>query len=171
MGSLHEQSFLEKPEVPVMIASRMMPRILLLFSAALLVLAGCRKTDVDEEGVPTEPVRHAQKLRPPLEYRSVEGTSGALRQAVLFSQSVPALASELEVSSMSLLPREVSFPADRETLLEVRAGEVTTIDGNDRKDHPTGDMWLVRKGSQLKVKAKGEIAVLRSISLSAKPSR
>lgn len=154
-----------------MSASRLLQRIPLLLAVALLLLAGCAKTEVDEEVEPSEPVRHPQKLRPALEYRPVEGTNGALRQAVLFSQKVPALANDIEIRSMLLLPREVAFPADREALVEVRAGEVTAIDGKERKDHPTGDMWLVARGSHVTVKAKGEIAVLRAISLTSKPIR
>lgn len=154
-----------------MSSSRKLQKALLLFVGALLLAAGCARTEVDEEVAPTEPARHAQKLRPQLEYRAVEGTNGALRQAVLYSQKVPSLATELEVRSMLLLPREVALPSDRETLVEVRAGEVWTISGDDRKAHPTGDIWLVGKGSHVTLKAKGEIAVLRAISLASKPSR
>jgi hypothetical protein len=150
--------------------SRIALKGLLLFASALLLFGGCARTEVDEEA-PTEPVRHAQKLRPPAEYRAVEGTQGALRQAVLYSQNVPALATQLEVRSMLLLPREVTLPSDRETLVEVRAGEVWSVSGDERKAHPTGDLWLVGKGSHVMLKAKGEIAVLRTISLASKPAR
>ena len=135
------------------------------------MVAGCARTEVDEEVAPQEAARHAQKLRLPLEYRAVEGTNGALRQAVLFSQKVPALATDLEVRSMLVLARESALPTDRETLLEVRAGEVWTISGDERKAHPTGDIWLVGKGSHVTLKAKGEMAVLRTISLASKPGR
>ena len=153
-----------------MSSSRGMQRVIWLFGVALLFIAGCGRTEVDEEA-PAEPVRHAQKLRPPLEYHAVEGTQGALRQAVLYSQKVPALATDLEVRSMLLLPREVTLPTDRETLVEVRAGEIWASTGGERKAHPTGDIWLVAKGSHVTLKAKGEIAVLRSILLASKPSR
>ncbi len=146
-------------------------RTLLLFAGALLLLAGCASTESDEEVAPTEPARHAQKLRAPLDYRAVEGTQGALRQATLYSQNVPSLAANLEVRSILLLPRDSVFPTDRETLLEVLAGDVLTFNGVDRKAHPTGDIWLVGKGSRVTLKAKGEIAVLRAISLNPKPNR
>lgn len=151
-------------------SSRMVQRVLLLFVGALLSFSGCARTEVDEEA-PQEPARHAQKLRPPLEYRTVEGTQGALRQAVLYSQNVPALATDLEVRSILVLPRESVLPADRETLVEVRAGEVWTISGDQRKAHPAGDIWLVGKGSHVTLKAKGEMAVVRAISLASKPGR
>jgi hypothetical protein len=170
MGSLHERSFLQEREVPVMKSSRTVQSVLLLFGSALLLFAGCAKTEVDEEA-PPEPVRHAQKLRPPLEYRAVEGTQGALREAVLYSQKVPALATDLEVRSMLVLARESVLPTDRETLVEVRAGEVWTVSGAERKAHPTGDIWLVGKGSHVTLKAKGEMAVVRAISLASKPGR
>lgn len=153
-----------------MSSSRIAQRSLFLFGGALLLVGGCARTE-DEEVAPQEPARHAQKLRAPLEYRAVEGTNGALRQAVLFSQKVPALATDLEVRSMLVLARESALPTDRETLLEVRAGEVWTITGDERKAHPTGDIWLVRKGSHVTLKAKGEIAVVRIISLASKTGR
>lgn len=170
MGSLRERSFLKKHKVPLMNSSRIARRVLLLLGSALLLLAGCAKTEVDEEA-PAEAVRHAQKLRPPVEYRTVEGTQGALRQAVLYSQKVPALTTDLEVRSMLLFPREATLPSERETLVEVRAGEVWAVSGTERKSHPTGDIWMVGKGSHVTLKAKGEIAVLRTISLAAKPAR
>ncbi len=136
-----------------------------------VLLAGCATIESDEELAPPEPARHAQKLRPPLEYQAVEGTQGALRQATLYSQKVPSLAATLEVRSILLLPRESVFPTDRETLLEVLTGDALTVNGNERKAHPTGDIWLVGKGSRVTLKAKGEITVLRAISLAPKPSR
>jgi hypothetical protein len=139
-------------------------------AASLLLLAGCATMESDEEEAPAEPSRPVQKLRAPLQYQAVEGTKGALRQAVLYSQKVPSLASNLEVRSMILLPRDFVYPADRETLLEVLTGEVLTVNDDERKAHPTGDIWLVAKGSRVTFKAKGEIAVLRAISLTSKPS-
>jgi hypothetical protein len=154
-----------------MSSSQISIRSLLFFAGSLLLLAGCTTTESDEEEAPAEPARHAQKLRAPLEYQAVEGTQGALRQATLYSQKVPSLASTLEVRSMILLPRDSVYPADRETLFEVLTGEVLTVNGDERKAHPTGDIWLVAKGSRVTFKAKGEIAVLRAISLASKPSR
>lgn len=170
MDSLRERSFLQEREVPVVKSWRIMQRVLLLCVSALLSFSGCARTEVDEEA-PQEPTSHAQKLRPPLEYHTVEGTQGALREAVLYSQRVPALATDLEVRSILVLPRESVLPADRETLVEVRAGEVWTLSGDQRKAHPTGDIWLVAKGSHVTLKAKGEMAVVRAISLASKPRR
>ncbi len=153
-----------------MSSSRIAQRSLLLLAGGLLLLSGCATTESDEEEAPAEPARHAQKLHAPLEYKVVEGTQGALRQASLYSQKVPSLAANLEVRSILVLPRESVFPADRETLLEVLSGDVLTISGDERKAHPTGDIWLVGKGSRVTLKAKGEIAVLRAISLNPKPS-
>jgi hypothetical protein len=146
---------------------------LFLFAGTLLLLllAGCRSTENDEEEAPVEPARHAQKLRPPLEYQAVEGSQGGLRQATLYSQKVSSLGTSLEVRSMILLPRDSRLPADRETLLEVLTGDVLTVNGDERKAHPTGDIWLVAKGSRVTLKAKGEIAILRAISLAPKPGR
>jgi hypothetical protein len=153
-----------------MSSSPIAQRSVLLFAGALLLVAGCGTKESDEEEAPAEPARHAQKLRAPLEYQAVEGTQGALRQAALYSQKVPSLAANLEVRSIILLPRDSVFPADRETLLEVLTGDVLTVNGDERKAHPTGDIWLVGKGSRVTLKAKGEIAVLRAISLNLKPS-
>jgi hypothetical protein len=152
-------------------SSRIAQKSLSLFAGAFLLLAGCATTESDEDEPPVEPARHAQKLRAPLEYQPVEGSQGALRQATLYSQRVSSLATNLEVRSIILLPRGFSLPTDRETLLEVLTGEVLTVNGDERKAHPTGDIWLVGKGSRVTLKAKGEIAVLRSISLNPKPSR
>jgi hypothetical protein len=148
--------------------SRIARRSLLPFAGILLFSAGCATTENDEEQAPSEPARHAQKLRAPLEYQPVEGTQGVLRQAALYSQKVPSLNANLEVRSILLLPRESAFPADRETLLEVLAGDVLAVNGEERKAHPTGDIWLVGKGARVTLKAKGEIAVLRAISLNTK---
>jgi hypothetical protein len=155
-----------------MSSSQISLRSLLLAACALLLLAGCATPESDEAEAPAEPTRHAQKLRPPLEYQAVEGTQRALRQATLYSQKVPSLASNLEVRSMILLPRDAVYSADRETLFEVLAGDVLTVTGvgDKRKAHSTGDIWLVAKGSRVIFKAKGEIAVLRAISLASKPS-
>lgn len=144
---------------------------LLLIAGSLLLVGGCGTTDTEEEVAPAEPARHVQKLRPPLEYQAVEGTQGLLRQATLYSQNVPPLAATIEVRSILVSPRESVLPTDRETLLEVLTGDVLTIDGSQRKAHPTGDIWLVGKGSRVTLKAKGEIAVLRAISLASKPNR
>jgi hypothetical protein len=154
-----------------MSSSQISLRSLLLLAGMLLLLAGCATTESDEEVAPAEPARHAQKLRAPLEYQAVEGTQGALRQASLYSQRVSSLASNLEVRSMILLPRDTVYPVDRETLLEVLTGGVLTVTGDERKAHPTGDIWLVAKGSRVILKAKGEIAVLRAMSLAPKTSR
>jgi hypothetical protein len=146
---------------------------LLLLVAAILVLASCSSSEEgeDEAETPVEPARHAQKLREPLQYQAIEGTKGALRQATLFTQKVPSLASDLEVRSLLLLPRETVYVADREALVEVLTGEVWAGTGAERKVHPIGDIWLIPKGSHATLKAKGEIAVLRAISLNPKPGK
>jgi hypothetical protein len=148
--------------------------LLLLLTCALLLLAGCSRSSEegdDEAETPAEPARHAQKLREPLHYQAVEGTQGALREATLYSQRVPSLGSEVEVRSLLLLPRETVYAADREALVEVLTGEVWVGTGKERKAHPTGDIWLIPKGSHSALKAKGEIAVLRTISLNPKPGK
>jgi hypothetical protein len=132
---------------------------------ALLFAASCSNNE--EEPNPPETARPAPKLRAPLEYKDVGETKGALRRATLFSQKVGALAAPLEVHSLLLLPREVALPTERETLYEVRAGTVMAITGEEKKSHPTGDIWLVGKGAHVTLKAQGEIAVLRAISLAA----
>ena len=136
----------------------LIPAVFFLFAAA------CSS---NEEPTPPEPARAAPKLRSPLEYKDVGESKGGLRRAPLFSQRVPSLASELEVHSLLLQPRDVSLSTDRETLYEVRAGAVLATSGDERKLHPTGDIWLVSKGSHVTLKAQGEIAVLRAISLAA----
>ena len=154
-----------------MSSSRIVQKLALLFAGVLLLLAGCARMESDEDIAPTEPVRRAQKLRATVEYRAVEGTQGGLRQATLYSQKVPALATSLEVRSILVLPHESALPADRETLLEVLTGDVWTASGDEKKAHPTGDIWLVGKGSHVTLKAKGEMAVVRAISLASKPGR
>ena len=136
---------------------------ILISAVFLLFMAGCSKNE--EEPNPPEQARAAPKLRAPLEYQTVGETKGALRRAMLFSQKVPALGSVMEMHSLLLLPREATLPTDRETLYEVRAGTVLAISGDERKSHPTGDIWLVSKGSHVTLKSQGEIAVLRAISL------
>jgi len=158
-----------------MTSSPISPRLpLLLLTCALLLLAGCNSATEegdDEAETPVEPARHAQLLREPLRYQAVEGTQGALRQATLYSQKVPSLGSEVEIRSLLLLPRETVYAADREALVEVLTGEVWTGTGKERKAHPTGDIWLIPKGSRATLKSKGEIAVLRTISLIPKPDK
>ena len=135
-----------------------------LIPMILLSLAtGCSSNE--EEPNPTEQARPMPKLRAPLEYQNVGEAKGGLRRAMLYSQKVPSLTSSMEVHSLLLLPREVSLPTDREALYETRAGTVLAIAGEERKVHPTGDIWLVSKGSHVTLKAQGEIAVLRAISL------
>lgn len=135
----------------------------LLPAMFLLFAASCSNNE--EEPNPPESTQPAPKLRAPLEYKDVGETKGGLRQATLFSQKVGTLAAPLEVHSLLLLPREAVLPTDRETLYEVRAGAVMAISGDEKKLHPTGDIWLVSKGAHVALKAQGEIAVLRAISL------
>ena len=136
---------------------------ILIFAVFLSFISGCSKNE--EEPNPPEQARVAPKLRAPLEYPSFGETKGVLRRAMLFSQKVPSLTSVMEMHSLLLLPREATLPTDRETLYEVRAGTVLAISGDERKSHPTGDIWLVSKGSHVTLKSQGEIAVLRAISL------
>jgi len=136
---------------------------ILIPAMALLFAASCSNNE--EEPNPPEETRPAPKLRAPLEYKDVGETKGGLRRATLFSQKVGALAAPLEVHSLLLLPREAALPTDRETLYEVRTGTVMAISGAEKKSHPTGDIWLVSKGARVTLKAQGEIAVLRAISV------
>jgi hypothetical protein len=144
----------------------------LLCGVALLLLAGCQTKEpvetAEDEEAPSLPARGEQKLRVAPEYKAVEGTEGALRQATLFAQKVPSLGAALEVRSVLLLPKKSALPADRETLYEVLRGEVVSESGEERKTHGTGDLWIVNKGARVTLKAKGEIAVLRAIALAGK---
>lgn len=144
----------------------------LLCGVALLLLAGCQGKEpvetAEDEEAPSLPARGEQKLRVAPEYKAVEGTEGALRQATLFAQKVPSLGAALEVRSVLLLPKKSALPADRETLYEVLRGEVVSESGEERKTHGTGDLWIVNKGARVTLKAKGEIAVLRAIALAGK---
>jgi hypothetical protein len=144
----------------------------LLCGVALLLLAGCQAKEpvetAEDEEAPSLPARGEQKLRVAPEYKAVEGTEEALRQATLFAQKVPSLGAALEVRSVLLLPKKSPLPADRETLYEVLRGEVVSESGEERKTHGIGDLWIVNKGARVTLKAKGEIAVLRAIALAGK---
>jgi hypothetical protein len=144
----------------------------LLCGVALLLLVGCPAKEpvetAEDEEAPSLPGRGEQKLRVAPEYKVVEGTEGALRQATLFTQKVPSLGAALEVRSVLLLPKRSAIPADRETLYEVLRGEVVSESGEERKTHGSGDLWIVGKGARATLKAKGEIAVLRAIALAGK---
>lgn len=144
----------------------------LLWGIGLLVMAGCGAKDsaeiAEDQAAPSLPARGAQRLRVAPEYKTVEGTKGAMRQATLYAQKVPSLGSKLEVRSVLLLPKTSALPADRETLYEVLAGEVESESGNERKSHGTGDLWMISKGAHVTLRAKGEIAVLRAIAVSGK---
>jgi uncharacterized cupin superfamily protein len=67
-----------------------------------------------------------------------------------------------------LLPKKSALPADRETLYEIVSGQVESESGNERKLHRAGDLWMVAKGQRVTLRAKGEVAVLRAISVSGK---
>ena len=116
----------------------------------------------------TLPAAAAQKLRVAPEYKVVEGTEGALRQATLYAQKVRSLGMMLEVRSLVLLPKKTSMPADRETLYEVITGAVESENGEEHTSHRTGDLWMVSPNARVTVKAQGEIAVLRAIAVSGK---
>jgi hypothetical protein len=158
-------------EVVAMKSSRIF-FLALLCSAGLIGVAACGTRESAETGqdedAPGAPARPAQRLRAPLEYGTVEGSDGALRQAILYSQKLPSLGSTLEIRSMLLLTKRAALPADRETLYEVLAGEVESEGDGGRKSHATGDLWMVAKGARVTVKAKGEMAVLRAIAAPGK---
>lgn len=144
----------------------------LLCTAALFLLPGCGSTEsqetAEDEEAPALPLRPPQKLRIAPEYKAVEGTEGAMKQATLYAGKIPSLKAALEVRSLVLLPRKALLPADRETLYEVLRGDVESESGGDRKTHGAGDLWVVSRGVHITVKAKGEVAVLRAISLAGK---
>jgi hypothetical protein len=147
-------------------------QLTLVWGLGLLLTVGCTarepaETGEDEEA-PSLPARGAQKLRAAPQYKAVEGTEGAVRQATLYAQKVKSLGSTLEVRSIVVLPKKATMPVDRETLYEVVAGEVETESGDERKSHATGDLWMVSKGARVTLRAKGEIAVLRAIAVSGK---
>jgi len=144
----------------------------MLCGVAVLLLGGCQAKEpveaAEDEEAPNLPARGEQKLHRAPEYKSVEGTEGALRQATLFTHKVPTLGAALEVRSVLLLPNKTALPTDRETLYEVLRGEVVSESGEERKMHGAGDLWIVSKGARVTLKAKGEIAVLRAIALAGK---
>lgn len=162
---------LEEMDVETMKPSRVLG-VVLLCGVGLLLMVGCGAKEsaetAEDEEAPSLPARGEQKLRVAPEYKTVEGTEGALRQATLYSQKLPSLGSTLEVRSVLLLPKKSALPADRETLYEVLAGEVESESGDERKSHGTGDLWMVSKGARVTLRAKGEIAVLRAIAVSGK---
>jgi hypothetical protein len=158
-------------------------RMALACSAGLLLTIGCTHESTEsgqDEPAPTGaaaavtapagtlPAAAAQKLRVAPEYKVVEGTEGALRQATLYAQKVPSLGMMLEVRSLVLLPKKTSLPADRETLYEVITGAVESENGEEHTSHRTGDLWMVSPNARVTVKAQGEIAVLRAIAVSGK---
>jgi hypothetical protein len=147
-------------------------RLAPLAVVGLLTIAGCGAGNTGETGqdeeAPGLPARPVQKLRVAPEYRAVEGTEGALRQATLYSQKLPTVGATFEVRSVVLSPRMSPLPADRETLYEVLAGQVESQSGGERQLHSIGNLWMVSPGERWTVKAKGEVAVLRAIVISAK---
>jgi hypothetical protein len=146
-------------------------RVALACSAGLLLTIGCTHESTEsaqDEPAPSLPAAAAQKLRVAPEYKVVEGTEGALRQATLYAQKVPSLGMMLEVRSLVLLPKKTSLPADRETLYEVITGAVESENGEEHTSHRTGDLWMVSPNARMTVKAQGEIAVLRAIAVSGK---
>lgn len=146
--------------------------VALLLGAGLLWMVGCGAKEssetAEDEAAPSLPARGAQKPRVAPEYKTVEGTEGGIRQATLYKQKVPSLDSTLEIRSLLVLPKKSALLTDRETLYEVLRGEVESESGDERKPHGTGDLWMVSKGVRVTLKAKGEIAVLRTISVSGK---
>ena len=145
---------------------------LITLSSLALFLWGCGTHEAEEpaadEEAPALPTRSQQALRAAPEYKMVEGTEGALKQATLFTQKVPAANAALEVRSVLLLPKTAALRTDRDALYEVVAGEVISQDGEEKKTHRTGDLWIVPKGAKTTLKAKGEIAVLRTITVAGK---
>ena len=143
-----------------------------LWAAALLAVAGCGTKESAEgdqdEAAPSLPARAARTLRAAPEYKAIEGTEGGLRQATLYSQRLRTSGSTFEVRSLLLLPKKSALPAEREALYEVLTGEVESESGDQRQLHKIGDLWMVSKGARVTVQAKGEIAVLRAIVVSAK---
>ena len=143
-----------------------------LTCGAALLLFGCEAREDSEpaqdEAAPTMPTRGAHELRKPPEYVAV-GSEGHLRQATLFSQSVPTLGAVVEVHSLVVLPkRSALLPSDRQSLYEVLGGQVESENGSERKVYRTGDVWMVNAGERVSVRAKGELAVLRAIVIFGK---
>lgn len=145
--------------------------VALLLGVSVLWMSGCGSKGAEtaeDEAAPSLPAPNAQPRRTAPEYKTVEGTEGGIRQATLYAQKVPSLGSTLEVRSVLVLPKKSALLADRETLYEVLRGEVESVSGDERKSHGTGDLWMVSKGARVTLRAKGEIAVLRAISVSGK---
>jgi hypothetical protein len=96
----------------------------------------------------------------------VKGGVGAIRQVVLFTDSLAAVGGGLEIRSISVLQSDRAvLPTDYETVLELRSGELWTIADGKRVDRSAGDMWLAPRGSRLTLHLLTEHAVLRAISL------
>jgi hypothetical protein len=145
--------------------------VALLLGVSLVCMSGCGSKETEtaeDEAAPSLPAPNAQPRRTAPEYKIVEGTEGGIRQATLYAHKVPSLGSTLEVRSVLVLPKKSALLADRETLYEVLRGEVESVSGDERKSHGTGDLWMVSKGARVTLRAKGEIAVLRAISVSGK---
>ena len=132
-------------------------------------LLGCARQEAAEstqdEAAPNLPARSERQLREAPQYVVVSGTQGALRQATLFVFKSPSVASTFEVRSLAVTAKGAELSSDRETLYEVLSGEVEAGSANARRLHRTGDLWLVDPKISVVLRARGEIAVLRAITV------
>ena len=128
-----------------------------------LIDLGCSRREA--EPTPPEAVLPAPVQRAAPQFRPVAGAEG-LQETVLFTQPLPDLRSHLEIRTI-LIPagRPVTLESAYEGVLEVRAGSVTHVVGDQRRVRERGELWQVAKGSRVVLQAAGELAALRAIYL------
>src|SRR5262249_28609614 len=125
---------------------------------------GCRQKDL--EPTPPEPTRPIGVARPELQFQPVAGAPEAAKQATLTVQSLPQLRSRLEVRTLVVQAgAPVTLPMDYEGFLELRAGSLGSVVGENRTQRHRGDLWPVAKGEKVSLQASGELAVVRAVYL------
>jgi hypothetical protein len=137
---------------------------LILICAVCAAYLGCARREA--EPTPPEPVRPASVARPALAFNPVPGAAENVKEAVLTSQSLPSLQSQLEIRTIIVQGgQQISLPVPNEGIYEVRAGSLAVIENGQTQKRDRGDIWQVAKGSRVTVQAYDELAVIRAIYL------
>jgi hypothetical protein len=136
-------------------------RSLLVAAIATLTSAGCAA----REPTPRPVERPPQVLRPAPVFSPVDVT-GAMREAPLFVEDLPAIGARLEIRTIVVKPDTVAvLPTAHEAVLELRSGDIETTTDGTRQARRLGEMWIVAPGSRVEIKVAGQLAVLRVVYL------
>jgi hypothetical protein len=125
-----------------------------------LTFGGCAPLEPTPPPVPRLP----QIVRPASPLTPVKGAEASLREALLFTEKLPAIGTELQIRTIVANPDTVStLTADHETVWELRSGEVETVVDGTKQVRRLGELWVVSARARTEIRVLSQLAVLRAI--------